>query len=80
MQAVAARLSNFSPLKRPRGKNGTFVGDQRVEGPRSFGDGDIIGAGSLKLTAEDTSDAELNQDRAGMKGSSEEVDARVFIG
>ena len=31
-------------------KNGTFVGDQRVEGPRSLGDGDIIGVGSVKLT------------------------------
>jgi len=31
-------------------KNGTFVGDQRVEGPRSLGDGDIIGVGPVKLT------------------------------
>lgn len=31
-------------------KNGTFVGDQRVEGPRSIGDGDVIGVGALKLT------------------------------
>ena len=31
-------------------KNGTFVGDQRLEGPRSVGDGDIIGVGSVKLT------------------------------
>jgi DNA-binding winged helix-turn-helix (wHTH) protein len=31
-------------------KNGTFVGDQRVEGPRSIGDGDIIGVGAVKLT------------------------------
>ena len=31
-------------------KNGTFVGDQRVEGPRALGDGDIIGVGSVKLT------------------------------
>ena len=31
-------------------KNGTFVGDQRVEGLRSLGDGDIIGVGSVKLT------------------------------
>jgi DNA-binding winged helix-turn-helix (wHTH) protein len=31
-------------------KNGTFVGDQRVDGPRSLGDGDIIGVGSMKLT------------------------------
>jgi pSer/pThr/pTyr-binding forkhead associated (FHA) protein len=31
-------------------KNGTFVGDQRVESPRSLGDGDIIGVGSMKLT------------------------------
>ena len=31
-------------------KNGTFVGDQRVGGPRSLSDGDIIGVGSVKLT------------------------------
>ena len=31
-------------------KNGTFVGDQRVEGTRSLGDGDIIRVGSVKLT------------------------------
>ena len=31
-------------------KNGTFVGDQRVDGSRSLGDGDIIGVGSVKLT------------------------------
>jgi DNA-binding winged helix-turn-helix (wHTH) protein len=31
-------------------KNGTFVGDQRVEGSRSLGDGDIIGVGPVKLT------------------------------
>ena len=31
-------------------KNGTFVGDQRVNGSRSLGDGDIIGVGSVKLT------------------------------
>ncbi len=31
-------------------KNGTFVDDQRVEGPRSLGDGDIIGVGAVKLT------------------------------
>ncbi len=31
-------------------KNGTFIGDQRVEGLRSLGDGDIIGVGSVKLT------------------------------
>ena len=31
-------------------KNGTFVGDQRVERPRSLGDGDIIRVGSVKLT------------------------------
>jgi DNA-binding winged helix-turn-helix (wHTH) protein len=30
-------------------KNGTFVGDQRVEGPTSLGDGDIIGVGAVKL-------------------------------
>lgn len=31
-------------------KNGTFVGDERVERPRSLGDGDIIRVGSGKLT------------------------------
>jgi DNA-binding winged helix-turn-helix (wHTH) protein len=31
-------------------KNGTFVGDQRVEAARSLGDGDVIGVGSVKLT------------------------------
>lgn len=31
-------------------KNGTFVGDQRVDGSRSLVDGDIIRVGSVKLT------------------------------
>lgn len=31
-------------------RNGTFVGDERVERPRSLGDGDIIRVGSVKLT------------------------------
>jgi len=31
-------------------KNGTFVGEQRVEGSRPLADGDIIGVGSVKLT------------------------------
>jgi DNA-binding winged helix-turn-helix (wHTH) protein len=31
-------------------KNGTFVGDVRVDGPRVLGDGDVIGVGSVKLT------------------------------
>ena len=31
-------------------KNGTVVGDQRVEGPRSLADGDVVGVGSVKLT------------------------------
>ena len=31
-------------------KNGTFVGDERVEGSRSLADGDVIGVGSVKLT------------------------------
>jgi pSer/pThr/pTyr-binding forkhead associated (FHA) protein len=31
-------------------KNGTFVGDQRVNGSRSLGDGDTIIVGSVKLT------------------------------
>jgi DNA-binding winged helix-turn-helix (wHTH) protein len=31
-------------------KNGTFVGDVRVEGSRALGDGDTIGVGSVRLT------------------------------
>ena len=31
-------------------KNGTSVGGQRVDGPRSIGDGDVITVGSVKLT------------------------------
>jgi DNA-binding winged helix-turn-helix (wHTH) protein len=31
-------------------KNGTFVGNERVESPRSLGDGDIIRVGSVELT------------------------------
>jgi DNA-binding winged helix-turn-helix (wHTH) protein len=31
-------------------KNGTFVGDHRVNGPTSLADGDIIRVGSVKLT------------------------------
>jgi DNA-binding winged helix-turn-helix (wHTH) protein len=31
-------------------KNGTFVGDQRVDGSRSIGDLDVITVGSVKLT------------------------------
>jgi DNA-binding winged helix-turn-helix (wHTH) protein len=31
-------------------KNGTFVGDERVERPRSLGDGDVIRVGSVSLT------------------------------
>jgi pSer/pThr/pTyr-binding forkhead associated (FHA) protein len=31
-------------------KNGTFVGNQRMDGSRSLRDGDIIGVGSVKLT------------------------------
>ena len=31
-------------------KNGTLVGDQRVNGSRSIGDGDVITVGSVKLT------------------------------
>jgi pSer/pThr/pTyr-binding forkhead associated (FHA) protein len=31
-------------------KNGTFIGDQRVEDTRSLSDGDIIRVGSVKLT------------------------------
>ena len=31
-------------------KNGTFVGEERVDGTRVLGDGDIIGVGSVQLT------------------------------
>jgi len=31
-------------------KNGTFVGDERVDGSRSISDGDVITVGSVKLT------------------------------
>ena len=31
-------------------KNGTFVGDERVDGSRSLCDGDVIGVGCVKLT------------------------------
>lgn len=31
-------------------KNGTFVGEQRVEGPTALSDGNTIGIGSVKLT------------------------------
>ena len=31
-------------------KNGTLVGDQRLEGAKSIGDGDVIIVGSVKLT------------------------------
>jgi DNA-binding winged helix-turn-helix (wHTH) protein len=31
-------------------KNGTFVGDQRVAGPRVLADGDVLRVGSVKLT------------------------------
>jgi DNA-binding winged helix-turn-helix (wHTH) protein len=31
-------------------KNGTFVGEQRLAGPRPLADGDVIGVGSVKLT------------------------------
>ena len=31
-------------------KNGTFVGDQRVDKSRSIGDGDVVTVGSVKLT------------------------------
>ena len=31
-------------------KNGTFVGDAKLDGPRVLGDGDVVGVGSVKLT------------------------------
>ena len=44
---ISAGLATIEDLG---SKNGTFVGDQRVHGARSLGDGDIIGVGSVKLT------------------------------
>ena len=44
---VASGLATIEDLG---SKNGTFVGDQPVDGSRSLGDGDIIGVGSVKLT------------------------------
>ena len=44
---VAAGRATIEDLS---SKNGTFVGDQRVDGCRSIGDGDVITLGSVKLT------------------------------
>ena len=44
---IAAGLATLEDLG---SKNGTFVGNQQVEGPRSIGDGDIIRVGTVKLT------------------------------
>ena len=44
---ISAGLATIEDLG---SKNGTFVGDQRVNGSRSLGDGDIIRVGSVKLT------------------------------
>jgi DNA-binding winged helix-turn-helix (wHTH) protein len=44
---IAAGLATIEDLS---SKNGTFVGDQRVDKSRSIGDGDIITVGSVKLT------------------------------
>jgi DNA-binding winged helix-turn-helix (wHTH) protein len=45
--AVAAGRATVEDLG---SKNGTFVGDRRVEGPHVLGDGDVLGLGSVKLT------------------------------
>ena len=44
---ISAGLATIEDLG---SKNGTFVGDERVDRARSLGDGDIIGIGSVKLT------------------------------
>jgi len=44
---IAADRATIEDLE---SKNGTFLGDQRVEGMRSLSDGDIIRVGSVKLT------------------------------
>jgi DNA-binding winged helix-turn-helix (wHTH) protein len=44
---ISADLATIEDL---RSKNGTFVGDQRVNGSTSLADGDIIRVGSVKLT------------------------------
>jgi pSer/pThr/pTyr-binding forkhead associated (FHA) protein len=48
--ALIAITASRATIEDLGSKNGTFVGDQRVDGPRSLGDGDIIGVGSVKLT------------------------------
>jgi DNA-binding winged helix-turn-helix (wHTH) protein len=49
-QALIRVSSGRAAIEDLGSKNGTFVGDQRVDGSRSLGDGDIIGVGSVKLT------------------------------
>ena len=44
-------------------KNGTFVGDERVDGSRSLGDGDIIGVGLREADDQGASGAEFDRDR-----------------
>ena len=44
--AIAAGQATIEDLG---SKNGTFVGDERVEGVRALHDGDVIGIGSVKL-------------------------------
>ena len=48
-------------------KNGTFVGDQRVDGSRSIGDGDVITRRLREADGQGASDAELDRDRTGWK-------------
>ena len=47
MITIAAGRATIADLG---SKNGTFVGDVRVDGSRLLGDGDIIAVGSVKLT------------------------------
>jgi pSer/pThr/pTyr-binding forkhead associated (FHA) protein len=44
---IAAGLATVEDLG---SKNGTFVGDERLKGARSIGDGDVIALGSVRLT------------------------------
>ena len=47
--ALIRIAANQATIEDLGSKNGTSVGDERVDGSRSLGDGDIIGVGSVKL-------------------------------
>jgi pSer/pThr/pTyr-binding forkhead associated (FHA) protein len=44
---IAAGRATIEDLE---SKNGTFVGDQRIDESRVIGDGDVLTVGSVKLT------------------------------